>query len=178
MFKAAFKCQECSWTKVLHTIVRWFRGEREGHHDLRPTPPGPREPEAGLRPVEHANGPTITSVVGPFAFTGSMALPISPTRPGRAIHEVQGWIDDHCYARLNGPAFALNPDLIERIETTPDTVITLVDGAKYVVRESVDEFVARVRESKAAIIALSHLLEHPSSGGPTLRVVPGGDSEV
>ena len=36
--------------------------------------------------------------------------------------------------RLNGPAFALNPDLIERIETTPDTVITLVDGAKYVVR--------------------------------------------
>ena len=46
--------------------------------------------------------------------------------------------------RLNGPAFALNPDLIERIETTPDTVITLVDGAKYVVRESVDELVARV----------------------------------
>ena len=35
--------------------------------------------------------------------------------------------------RLNGPAFALNPDLIERIESTPETVITLVDGAKYVV---------------------------------------------
>src|SRR2546425_10398551 len=74
--------------------------------------------------------------------------------------------------RLNGPAFALNPDLIERIESTPDTVITLVDGAKYVVRESVDELVARVRESKAAIIALSHLFEHPSSGGPTPRGVP------
>jgi len=74
--------------------------------------------------------------------------------------------------RLNGPAFALNPDLIERIESTPDSVITLVDGAKYVVRESVEELVARVRESKAAIIALSHLIEHPSSGGPTLRVVP------
>jgi flagellar protein FlbD len=79
--------------------------------------------------------------------------------------------------RLNGPAFALNPDLIERIESTPDTVITLVDGAKYVVCESVDELVARVRESKAAIIALSHLLEHPSNGGPTLRVVPDDDSE-
>jgi flagellar protein FlbD len=49
--------------------------------------------------------------------------------------------------RLHGPAFALNPDLIERIESTPDTVITLVDGAKYVVRESVDELVERVRES-------------------------------
>jgi flagellar protein FlbD len=74
--------------------------------------------------------------------------------------------------RLNGPAFALNPDLIERIESTPDTVITLVDGAKYVVREPVDELIARVRESKAAIIALSHLLEHPSGTSRVLRVVP------
>ena len=32
--------------------------------------------------------------------------------------------------RLNGHAFALNPDLIERAESTPDTVITLVDGKK------------------------------------------------
>ncbi|MDQ1467249.1 MAG: flagellar protein FlbD [Actinomycetota bacterium] len=79
--------------------------------------------------------------------------------------------------RLNGPAFALNPDLIERIESTPDTVITLVDGAKYVVRESVDELVERVRESKAAIIALSHLLEPSSPRGPTLHVVPDGHPE-
>jgi flagellar protein FlbD len=74
--------------------------------------------------------------------------------------------------RLNGPAFALNPDLIERIESTPETVITLVDGAKYVVREDVGELVARVREAKAAIIALSHRLEHPSDAGRALRVVP------
>jgi flagellar protein FlbD len=74
--------------------------------------------------------------------------------------------------RLNGPAFALNPDLIERIESTPETVITLVDGAKYVVREPVDELVARVRESKAAIIALSHLFEHPSGTARVLRIVP------
>jgi flagellar protein FlbD len=80
--------------------------------------------------------------------------------------------------RLSGPAFALNPDLIERIESTPDTVITLVDGAKYVVCESVDELVTRVRESKAAIIALSHLFEHPSSSGRTLRVVPDNHPEA
>lgn len=79
--------------------------------------------------------------------------------------------------RLNGPSFALNPDLIERVEATPDTVITLVDGTKYVVRESVDEVIARVRESKAAVVAMSHLLEHRMSGGPTLRVVPSGDAE-
>jgi flagellar protein FlbD len=74
--------------------------------------------------------------------------------------------------RLNGGAFALNPDLIERVESTPDTVITLVDGAKYVVRESLDEIVMRVRESKAAVIAMSHLLEHGPAGGPSLRLVP------
>jgi len=78
--------------------------------------------------------------------------------------------------RLNGPPFALNPDLIERIEATPDTVITLVDGAKYVACESVDELIARVRESKAAIIAMSHLLESRMNGAPTLRLV--SDHEV
>ncbi|MDQ1717392.1 MAG: Flagellar and Swarming motility protein, partial [Pseudonocardiales bacterium] len=28
--------------------------------------------------------------------------------------------------RLSGPQFALNPDLIERAEATPDTVVTMV----------------------------------------------------
>ena len=79
--------------------------------------------------------------------------------------------------RLNGPAFSLNPDLIERIEATPDTVITLADDTKYVVTESVDEIVARIRESRASVIALAHLLEHRVSGGPALRVVPGGEEE-
>jgi flagellar protein FlbD len=81
--------------------------------------------------------------------------------------------------RLNGGAFALNPDLIERVEATPDTVITLVDATKYVVRESVEEIVYRVREAKAAVIALSHSLDQVerSSGGPVLRVVPTPDRE-
>ena len=81
--------------------------------------------------------------------------------------------------RLNGDAFALNPDLIERVEATPDTVITLVDGTKYVVRESVEEIVYRVREAKASVIALSHAIDHgaPASTAPVLRVVPGPDEE-
>ena len=57
--------------------------------------------------------------------------------------------------RLNGPAFWLNPDLIERIEATPDTVVHLVGGTDYVITESVDEVIARVRESRAQVIALS-----------------------
>jgi flagellar protein FlbD len=80
--------------------------------------------------------------------------------------------------RLNGPAFLLNPDLIERVEATPDTVIHLVGGSDYVVRESVDELVARIRESRAAVIALSHLIEQRTTGAPTLRVVPGGEPEA
>ena len=82
--------------------------------------------------------------------------------------------------RLNGPAFALNPDLIERVETTPDTVVHLVDGATYVVRETVEEIVQRVREARAEVIALSHLIEQKKAedGGPTLRVVPNDEPEA
>lgn len=54
--------------------------------------------------------------------------------------------------RLSGPAFALNPDLIERAEATPDTVVTLVNGSKYVIRESIDELIALVREYRADVV--------------------------
>jgi flagellar protein FlbD len=79
--------------------------------------------------------------------------------------------------RLNGPAFALNPDLIERVEETPDTVIHLVGGTNYVVVETVDEIIMCVRESRAAVIALSHLVDQRTAGGPNLRVVPSGEPE-
>jgi flagellar protein FlbD len=55
--------------------------------------------------------------------------------------------------RLNGPVFALNPDLVERADSTPDTVITLVDGTKYVVGESLAEFVALIRRYRASVVA-------------------------
>jgi flagellar protein FlbD len=80
--------------------------------------------------------------------------------------------------RLIGPAFALNPDLIERIEATPDTVVHLFDGTDYVVRESVEEIIARVREARAAVIALSHLIEQRTDGVPNLRVVPSAEPEA
>jgi flagellar protein FlbD len=38
--------------------------------------------------------------------------------------------------RLDGSEFYLNPDLIETVEATPDTVITLTTGKKLVVRET------------------------------------------
>ena len=73
--------------------------------------------------------------------------------------------------RLNGPAFALNPDLVERAEGTPDTVVTLVDGTKYVIAESVDEFIALVRRYRAGVLAEAQLL---TEGGPTAGTVESG----
>ena len=41
--------------------------------------------------------------------------------------------------KLNGKEFSVNPDLIEIVESTPDTVITLTTGRKLIVKESRQE---------------------------------------
>ena len=46
--------------------------------------------------------------------------------------------------RLNGREFILNADLIQYVEKTPDTIITLLNQEKVLVREPVDEVVRRV----------------------------------
>jgi len=61
--------------------------------------------------------------------------------------------------RLNGERFALNPDLIERVEAHPDTVAFLVDGTKYVVKETVDEVLHEIREYRAGILATSYEMD-------------------
>lgn len=38
--------------------------------------------------------------------------------------------------RLNGELFLLNSDMIETVEVTPDTVIRLINGHRYVIRET------------------------------------------
>ncbi len=70
--------------------------------------------------------------------------------------------------RINGAVFALNPDLIERVECTPDTVVTLVDGTKYIVAESVPEFIDSVRHYRASLIAQASRLEaEPTAIAPS-----------
>jgi flagellar protein FlbD len=79
--------------------------------------------------------------------------------------------------RLSGSVFALNSDLIERVDATPDTVVTLVDGKKYVVTESLEEIVDSVRRHRGEVLALSTCLESdawgpaPSSTPPRLGTV-------
>ena len=47
--------------------------------------------------------------------------------------------------------FVLNAELIETVEETPDTVITLTNGKKFIVEESMSEVVHRVMEYRRAI---------------------------
>ncbi|MDR7252831.1 flagellar protein FlbD [Nocardioides sp. BE266] len=61
--------------------------------------------------------------------------------------------------RLSGSAFVLNADLIERLDSTPDTVVTLVDGKKYVVAEDLLQVVEQVRSWRGSIIAAGALPE-------------------
>ena len=52
---------------------------------------------------------------------------------------------------LSSKKFYLNPDLIYRMEETPDTTITLTDGKTLVVQDSAEEVVAAVLEYRRAI---------------------------
>lgn len=52
---------------------------------------------------------------------------------------------------LNGIEFLLNEDHIEKIEQVPETVITLNNGKKYLVKEDREEVVKRIIEFKKKI---------------------------
>ena len=93
----------------------------------------------------------------------------------------------------NGEHFSVDPDAIERIETDPDTVMVLVDGAKYVVDASFDDLVRAVRDHRAAaFLARERLVDGYAAtpaavrmsrryrpdgvrGEPPIHVVPGRD---
>jgi flagellar protein FlbD len=68
--------------------------------------------------------------------------------------------------RLNHRPLVLNADLIESIDVTPDTVISLTTGQKLVVLEPAEEVVRRVVEFRRAIY--SGILLSPS--------IPAGQS--
>lgn len=48
--------------------------------------------------------------------------------------------------KLNGTEFMLNDRHIETIEETPDTVITLTNDKKYLVKEPADEIIEKMIE--------------------------------
>jgi len=48
--------------------------------------------------------------------------------------------------KLNGAEFVINDNHIETIEETPDSVITLTNDRKYIVRESAEEIIGKIIE--------------------------------
>src|SRR5437868_1653803 len=54
--------------------------------------------------------------------------------------------------RLGGTEVVINTDLIVTVEKTPDTVITLTTGDRIMVRESVEDVVARAAEFRHRVM--------------------------
>ncbi len=63
--------------------------------------------------------------------------------------------------RLKGTEFAINSDLIEIMEETPDTVITLTGGNKYVVSESIEVLIERIAEFRRRCRQICKVEEQP-----------------
>ncbi|MGB3412748.1 MAG: flagellar FlbD family protein [Microthrixaceae bacterium] len=55
--------------------------------------------------------------------------------------------------RLNGTRFGINADLIERVETTGDTVVWLIDGTRFVVSESPAAVVDAIIDFRGRVLA-------------------------
>ncbi len=56
--------------------------------------------------------------------------------------------------RLNGRPIVLNCDLIKTAEASPDTMLTLINGEKLIVREEIADVVDRVLAYRARLLAI------------------------
>jgi flagellar protein FlbD len=55
--------------------------------------------------------------------------------------------------RLDGASMLLNAEVVEWIEQTPDTLVGLLNGERFLVRESPDELVRRIVAFKRSVMA-------------------------
>jgi flagellar protein FlbD len=58
--------------------------------------------------------------------------------------------------KMNNVNITINDDLIESIEETPDTVITLTTGKKLIVKESREEIIELVKKYKKELYRLEN----------------------
>lgn len=83
--------------------------------------------------------------------------------------------------RLNGSRFAINPDLIERIQESPDTTVLMVDGAQYIVTETMEGLIDLIAQYRARIVSLAARFDessnHERQPTPLHRVEPLDDVE-
>jgi flagellar protein FlbD len=80
-------------------------------------------------------------------------FPSEAAQPASAPKESENMIE---VTRLNKKEFVLNCDWIETVEATPDTVITLTNGKKYVVAEKVEDVIEKIIEYKRKIFCANY----------------------
>lgn len=78
--------------------------------------------------------------------------------------------------RLDGSRLVINAELIEALEATPDTVITLTTGRRVVVREPVEEVVQRVIDYRRQLLEARRRPAGAQSGAgsPVIGQPPAG----
>jgi flagellar protein FlbD len=67
---------------------------------------------------------------------------------------------------LDGKEFVVNVHLIETVEATPDTVITLTNGHKYVVQEPVAAVLRETIRYQRRVSGPHRRVEHLTGGAP------------
>lgn len=67
--------------------------------------------------------------------------------------------------RLNNQPLVINSDLIKLLETAPDTLLTLVNGEKIVVKESADEVIERIVAFRREVLAGIHGITERTAAG-------------
>ena len=55
-------------------------------------------------------------------------------------------------SRLNGSEIVVNPELIEWIESIPDTTLTLATGTKIIVKNSLDDVISKIMDYRKALV--------------------------
>jgi flagellar protein FlbD len=71
--------------------------------------------------------------------------------------------------RLNGISMMVNSDLIKMVESSPDTMLTLIHGEKLIIRESCEELMTKVLAYRATLLA--EVAERLGAQGELYRVV-------
>ena len=78
--------------------------------------------------------------------------------------------------RINHAPLVVNADLIEHVEVTPDTVISLTTGQKFMVLESADEVIGRVIAYRRSINDCQYMRQYLRR--LMTAAAPGGEEQT
>jgi len=90
--------------------------------------------------------------------------------PSRLKGKRQGMI---ALQKLNGEQFVLNSDLIECIESTPDTLVTLSNGKKFLVSNTIEDIVRKAIKYRQLCAQALQILDRRGEAGPASASAQG-----